>query len=102
MSDDKGWYTSVKGPGRTTDRHLTSCGRQAFPMIFQPKPGQRVRLHYRKSLSYLIPYNDQAGTILKTCRGPGPRNVLVRMDLNDAEPWSRAETSTGSTEPVLR
>ena len=43
-------------------------------MIFHPKPGQKVRLHYKNALS---PCHGCIGIVLFAAKGPGPRNVCV-------------------------
>ena len=48
-------------------------------MIWRPKPGQRVRLVYSKSLAPSMPYHGKMGTVLESARGPGPRSVIVDL-----------------------
>lgn len=48
-------------------------------MIWQPKPGQRVRIHYRKSAKDGMPYHGLHGTVEKVGRKPGPINALIRI-----------------------
>jgi len=54
-------------------------------MIFHPKPGQRVRLHYRRDLPEpwaraMYPHQGKCGQVLVAGRGPGPRNALVLLE----------------------
>ena len=58
-------------------------------MIRQPKPGQRVRIHYatrakRKGLAVpaeVMPWHGMAGVIVTAnIRTKGPCNVTVRLD----------------------
>lgn len=50
-------------------------------MIWQPKPGQCVRVHYRPGFARIMPFQGLTGRVLVASRGPGPRNVLVEIDL---------------------
>ena len=47
-------------------------------MIWQPKKYQVARIHYRKSARHL-PYHGRHCMVLCAAKGPGPRNVLVRL-----------------------
>ena len=49
-------------------------------MIFHPRPGQRVRIHYAKRSASIMPYHGKAGVVRIVCSGPGPRNVGVEID----------------------
>lgn len=50
-------------------------------MIWHPKPGQRVRLHYaRRWEPVAAMWEGCIGTVRCAARGPGPRNVLVTLD----------------------
>lgn len=49
-------------------------------MIWHPRPGQRVRLHYRRAAAPLMPRHGLAGRVLCAGPGPGPKNALVRLD----------------------
>lgn len=49
-------------------------------MIWRPRVGQRVRLHYRRGAAPLMPCHGLAGRVVCAGRGPGPRNALVRLD----------------------
>lgn len=49
-------------------------------MISHPKIGQCVRVHYKKSVARIAPYQDRVGYIQEVSRGPGPRNVCVDVD----------------------
>ena len=49
-------------------------------MIFQPRPGQRVRVHYNRHQAPLMPYHGQEGVVRIVARGGGgPRNVGVEI-----------------------
>jgi len=48
-------------------------------MIWQPRIGQRVRLHYRASLRTTTPHG-QCGVVVRVASGRGgPINVLVHL-----------------------
>ncbi len=49
-------------------------------MIFHPRPGQRVRMHYARRAACLVPYHGRIGTVRVVAKGPGPRNVGVEID----------------------
>ena len=49
-------------------------------MIWRPRPGQRVRLHYRKAIVAFMPCHGRTGTVRIAGSGPGPINVLVDLD----------------------
>lgn len=49
-------------------------------MISNPRPGQRVRLHYRASLAAVMPYHGRTGTVVIVCKSPTCRNHGVRLD----------------------
>ena len=46
-------------------------------MIFGPKLGEQVRLHYR---CRQMPLHGRCGTIVAVRHGPGPRNIGVLID----------------------
>ena len=48
-------------------------------MIWRPKPGQKVRIHYRKAVKALFIYHGATGIVSRVATGPGPINVLVRV-----------------------
>lgn len=48
-------------------------------MIQYPKPGQRIRLHYRREAQKHTP-ESLLGIVLLAGHGPGPHNVLVQLD----------------------
>ena len=48
-------------------------------MIFQPRPGQRVRVHYNRHLAPMMPYHGQEGVVRIISRGGSPRNVGVEI-----------------------
>jgi len=50
-------------------------------MIFSPRPGQPVRLHYRARVALSMPHHGRTGVVLRAGRGPGPRNVEVLLAL---------------------
>lgn len=49
-------------------------------MVRQPKPGLLVRVRYAKARCHLFPQHGRDGVVIASGRGPGPRNVLVRVD----------------------
>jgi len=49
-------------------------------MIWQPKPGQRVRIRYRCGIAEQMPHHNCAGTVIRAGRGPGSINAEVRLD----------------------
>lgn len=46
-------------------------------MIFQPKPYQLVRIHYRESAQATMPYHGHIGIIDKVAPGQKAKNCLV-------------------------
>jgi len=48
-------------------------------MIFHPKPGQRVRIHYARRW-WPMPYQGRTGVVRILARGRGPRNVGVEIE----------------------
>ena len=49
-------------------------------MIFHPRVGQRVRVHYAKHVATMKPYHGEVGVVRVASGGPGPRNVGVEID----------------------
>lgn len=49
-------------------------------MIFHPKPGERVRVHYAKAAADRMPFHGRTGVVRIVAKGPGPRNVGVEID----------------------
>lgn len=49
-------------------------------MIWHPKPGQRVRIHYKRSMARFMPHHGATGTVQFCGGGPGPINAVVRLD----------------------
>ena len=49
-------------------------------MIFHPRIGQRVRLHYAKRSASIMPHHGKVGVVRLVGSGPGPRNVGVEVD----------------------
>ena len=49
-------------------------------MIFHPRIGQRVRVHYAKRGAAVMPYHGRTGVVRIVAAGPGPRNVGVEID----------------------
>ena len=49
-------------------------------MIFHPRIGQHVRLHYAKGAAAAMPYHGRMGVVRVVSLGPGPRNVGVEID----------------------
>jgi hypothetical protein len=50
-------------------------------MIFYPKIGQQVRVHYRKSMIGHISCEGIEGEVIAVSRGPGPHNVALKIEL---------------------
>ena len=48
-------------------------------MIFHPRAGQRVCIHYAKRAASVMPHHGMAGVVCVASRGPGPRNVGVQI-----------------------
>ena len=48
-------------------------------MIFHPRSGQCVRIHYARRSASLMPHHGVAGVVRTVSRGPGPRNVGVEI-----------------------
>ena len=48
-------------------------------MIFHPRPGQRVRIHYAKRSASIMPHHGKVGVVRIVSHGPGPRNVGVEI-----------------------
>ena len=51
-------------------------------MIWQPKPGQWARVHYRKSAAESMPWHGVVVKVINGSKGPGPRNVLCQFYIN--------------------
>jgi len=49
-------------------------------MIFHPRTGQRVRVHYAKRAAAVMPHHGRIGVVRIVTNGPGPRNVGVEID----------------------
>ena len=49
-------------------------------MIFHPRPGQRVRIHYARRSASVMPHHGKTGVVRTVAKGPGPRNVAVEID----------------------
>ena len=49
-------------------------------MIFHPRIGQRVRVHYAKRAAAVMPHHGKRGVVRVAAAGPGPRNVGVEID----------------------
>jgi len=49
-------------------------------MIFHPRIGQRVRLHYARGAAAVMPGHGKLGVVRTVPRGPGPRNVGVEVE----------------------
>lgn len=50
-------------------------------MIWHPKKGQSVKVHYRKSLQSAMPCQGIRGEVVEVAPGPGPINVLIKVEL---------------------
>jgi hypothetical protein len=49
-------------------------------MIFHPRIGQRVGVHYARRAAAVMPYHGMHGLVRVVSRGRGPRNVGVEID----------------------
>jgi len=49
-------------------------------VIFRPRLGQCVRIHYAKRSASIMPYHGKVGVVRIVSSGPGPRNVGVQVD----------------------
>ena len=49
-------------------------------MIFHPRAGQHVRLHYAKRSASAMFHHGAVGVVRIVARGPGPRNVGVEIE----------------------
>lgn len=49
-------------------------------MIWRPKVGQRVRLHYGKRYCDMMPLHGRVGVVRVAGAGPGPINAGVKID----------------------
>ena len=49
-------------------------------MIFHPRPGQRVRIHYAKRSASIMSHHGKVGVVRLVSNGPGPRNAGVEVD----------------------
>lgn len=68
-------------------------------MIWRPKRGQRVRLHYAKrTRSNIVTLHGKCGVVEVTGIGPGPINVLVRLDSGGGVVVSRGNLVDEATE----
>ena len=48
-------------------------------MIFHPRAGNRVCIHYAKRAARVMPHHGMAGVVCVATSGPGPRNVGVQI-----------------------
>ena len=46
-------------------------------MIFHPRTGQRVCIHYARRSASIMPNHGRVGVVQIVSKGPGPRNVCV-------------------------
>lgn len=49
-------------------------------MIFHPRIGQRVRLHYARRVAPVMPHHGKVGVVRVVSTGAGPRNVGVEIN----------------------
>ena len=49
-------------------------------MIFHPRLGRHVRLHYARHAAASMPHHGKVGVVRIVSVGPGPRNVGVEID----------------------
>lgn len=48
-------------------------------VIWRPRIGQRVVLHYSRSWRRVVPFHGAIGTVRVAARGPGPHNIGVEL-----------------------
>lgn len=48
-------------------------------MLSNPKPGDRVRIRYRKGVRETMPWHDQVGVVVIACRARRCRNHAVQI-----------------------
>ena len=48
-------------------------------MIFHPRAGNRVCIHYAKRSASIMPNHGRSGVVRIVSNGPGPRNVGVEI-----------------------
>lgn len=53
---------------------------EADRMMLNPRIGQRVRVHYRKSWATFMPWHGRTGIVRIACRKGRPRNHGVEID----------------------
>jgi len=53
-------------------------------MIWHPKVGQRVALHFRRTVYRHMAYEGRCGTVMRGAGGRGPRNVEVLLEPPEA------------------
>jgi len=49
-------------------------------VIFHPRIGQHVRVHYAKRAAAVMPHHGRRGVVRIVATGPGPRNAGVAID----------------------
>lgn len=49
-------------------------------MIWQPKPGQKVQVRYRKSMRIMTGLHTQEGTVVTVASGQKQKNALVEFN----------------------
>lgn len=49
-------------------------------MIFHPRRGEHVRIHYAASYAKYMRHDGRRGVVLAVSSGPGPRNARVEFD----------------------
>ena len=49
-------------------------------MIFHPRVGQQVRIHYARKAASHMPHHGKTGVVRVVATGPGPRNIGVEID----------------------
>ena len=65
-------------------------------MIWQAKPGQLVRVHYRESLRSACCRHGQVGVVVRAGRGPGPHNVEVLFPDGERVVYARGNLVTAT------
>jgi len=49
-------------------------------MIFHPRAGHHVCIHYTTRSASIMPYHSRIGVVRIVSEGPGPRNVGVEIE----------------------
>lgn len=70
-------------------------------MIWHPRRGQLVKVHYRKSLGHM-PCHGIIGTVLFSANGKGPKNVCIEVHDKMTDLKWRECIPRGNLQKVIR